>query len=171
MIRSGGDEAAAPKYAHVERERRWLVAAPPALDGVASVLIEDRYIRNTRLRLRRMTGDAQDDGGVVARKLTKKYDSADPAARPIVTAYLDAAEYAAFASLPAATVLKRRYTVDGWSVDVFKWDLAGLVLVEREAADAGALAALAPPAWAGREVTGDPRYRGGALASGGIPEE
>lgn len=39
-----------------------------------------------------------------------------------------------------------------------------------EAADAGALAALVPPAWAAREVSHDPRDQGGTLAPFGIPE-
>ena len=70
MIRSGDDEARSPKYAHVERERRWLIdpsARPAAADNF--VLIEDRYLTGTRIRLRRMTPSA---GEGVSLKLTKK---------------------------------------------------------------------------------------------------
>lgn len=168
MIRTAEDEAKAPKYAHIERERRWLVdqAARPDLAGCASALIEDRYITGTRLRLRRMTG-----ADVVSLKLTKKYDAADPLARPIVTAYLTEGEYDLFARLPAAPVTKRRYAVEGYSLDVFAGALAGFELVEIEAADDAALRALPAPAWTIREVSGDPAYQGGALALHGRPEK
>ena len=44
------------KYAHVERERRWLLAAVPDLPHDARRLtIVDRYVRGTRLRLREVT--------------------------------------------------------------------------------------------------------------------
>lgn len=55
-----------------------------------------------------------------------------------------------------------------WSVDVFHGDLAGLVLAEIELADESQIITLPP--WAGREVTGDPRYYNsnltGTLAKG-----
>ena len=161
-MRTAADEAAAPKYSHVERERRFLVdpARLPPLPA-ACVLIEDGYITGTRLRLRRMTDSAT---GEVALKLAKKYQSADPRARPMTNAYLPEAEHAIFALLEARPVTKRRYPVDGFGIDVFEGALAGLLLAEQEAPDAATLAALATPDWAIREVTGDPRYDGGALA-------
>lgn len=60
---------------------------------------------------------------------------------------------------------KTRFAVDvagmPWIVDVFSGDNAGLVLaeVELEAEDQ----AVVLPRWAGREVTGDPRYFNAAL--------
>ena len=173
-MRALADELNSPKYAHIERERRWLVdrRARPPLDGLPFVAIDDRYIRGTRLRLRRMTDSAS---GAESLKLTKKYDCADPLARPIVTAYLSQAEHAMFASLPADPLAKRRYSLadDGaeWSLDCFAGPLDGLDLLESEAADGTALAALQPPSWAVREVTADPRFDGGTLAARGLPEE
>ena len=165
-------EAAGPKYARCEFERRWLVnrAERPVLDGTPSTLIEDRYIDGTRLRLRRMTRGAR-----TVLKLTKKYETERAEARPIVTAYLAEAEYAVFATLPARPMVKRRYSlaIDGswWSLDLFEGPLAGLELIEAEAADEAALAALVPPPWAVKEVTYDPRYQCGALAqTHSIPE-
>lgn len=155
-----------PKYSLVERERRWLVAQLPPLPA-AHRRIEDRYIIGTRLRLRRITDS---ETGAVQHKLTRKYDSADPAARPIVTAYLEAAEHAVVAALPAHVITKRRHRLDGFSVDVFDGPLAGLVLAEREAADAASLAALPQPAWLGADVTQNPCYQGGHLAAHGLPE-
>ena len=161
-MRTGADEARSPKYSHVERERRWLVD-PICLPPVphAHVLIEDGYLDGTRFRLRRMTDSAS---GTVALKLAKKYDAADCTARPMVNAYLSDAEYALFAGLPRRAIVKRRHSIDGFSVDVFTGLLEGLVLVEREAPNAAALADLMPPSWVLREVTYDLRFQGGTLA-------
>lgn len=173
MMRGVDDEARRPKYACIERERRWLVdpARRPQLSP-EFVLIEDRYITGTRLRLRRMTDRA---GDRMVLKLTKKYDSADPLARPIVTAYLSDAEFALFAQLPAAALSKRRYAVVdnglAFSIDQFVGDLAGLELAEIEAADDSALRSVPSPDWTIRDVSDDPRYQGGSLAAHGIPKE
>lgn len=169
--RDGAAAPVVPKYALIERERRWRVdpARRPALtdDGV---LIEDRYITGTRLRLRRMASAA----GMI-HKLTKKYPSADSLARPIVTAYLDAEEYAVFAALAAAPLVKRRHpvTADGlrFSVDRFEGPLAGLELAEIERPDAASLIAIAPPAWLTHDVSHDPRYDGASLAYHGLPKD
>jgi CYTH domain-containing protein len=158
-------ETGDPKYARLELERRWKVdpAIRPPLAGLEPVLIEDRYLFGTRLRLRRMTR-----GPRTVVKLTKKYDTDRPEARPIVTAYLTEPEYAAFTSLPAHALTKHRYNllIEGhwWSLDLFEGALAGLELVEAEASDEAALAALVPPPWATKEVTREPRYQCGALA-------
>ncbi len=168
------DELREPKYAHLELERRWLVdtARRPLLEGRSATVIEDRYIDNTRMRLRRMT--RQDVGEVIC-KLTKKYECADPSARPIVTSYLTGSEYAALCALLAQELVKHRYRLPLggriWSLDVFQGRLAGLSMVECEAEDAAALGALVPPDWALREVTHLPQWQCGALAkAGAIPE-
>lgn len=173
-IRGLDTETGEPKYARIEFERRWLVDRParPSLDGARMTLIEDRYIDGTRMRLRRMS---RPDLGETKWKLTKKYESDDPAARPIVTSYLTASEHALLTALPARELVKRRFhlPIGGvwWSLDVFEGALAGLELVEAEAADAAALAALVPPPWATKEVTHDARYQCGALAqTNAIPE-
>jgi CYTH domain-containing protein len=173
-MRTAGDEAVAPKYAHVERERRWLVDPARLRDfsGLRSVRIEDRYLSGTRLRLRRMTDSAT---GAQALKLTKKYESDDPLARAIVTAYLSAAEYEVLCAADAAVVIKRRFAVGEdatlLSVDRFDDRLSGLVLAEIECADEQTLRAVSAPGWTVREVSADPRYQGGALALHGIPKD
>lgn len=168
-------ELAQPKYAAFERERRWLVEskARPDVAGLGHVLIEDRYLDGSRFRLRRMS---ESGSAWESRKLTKKYETDTPAVRPIVTAYLTDAEYALFASLPGRDIIKRRYRVpDGariWCLDLFEGALAGLELIECEETDDAALAAMTPPLWARREITGDLRYQCGTLAqSNCIPEE
>ncbi|HEX4695163.1 hypothetical protein [Sphingomonas sp.] len=168
-MRTAADEAAAPKYAHCERERRWLVdaaAPPPAVDPIE---IHDRYITGTRLRLREMRRD-----GEIVWKLTRKYECADALARPIVTAYLTRAEYDVLAALPALGVAKQRFRVSeggrDFSLDRFAGALDGLVLSELEAEDDATLRALADPAWTVRDVSDDPRYQGARLAAHGIPK-
>lgn len=165
MIRGIEEELRAHKYSHVERERRFLVdpARMPELDALACVLIEDRYVTGTRLRLRRMT---EHSTGRVVMKLSKKYDVADVRARPLVTAYLTDGEYALLESLPARPLEKRRYAIgeEGFSIDVFSGPLAGLFLSEIEQSDEVSLASVKQPGWASAEVTDDPRYQGGQLA-------
>ena len=173
-MRNAATEAANPKYAFIERERRWRIdpARRPSLDGRREVLIEDRYLTGTRCRLRRVTEIAT---GETTAKLTRKHDVPDPLARPIVTAYLDEAEHALFATLPALPLTKRRYAleVDGrtWSVDRFEGALAGLETAEIEWPDDAGLRALIAPDWFGRDVSADARYQGASLAQYGIPED
>jgi CYTH domain-containing protein len=172
-MRTGDEEARSPKYAQIERERRWLIDPAANLRlPAAHVLIEDRYLIDTRIRLRRMIDS---DSGFVALKLTKKYDAVDPLVRPIVTAYLTTAEHALFSSLPAANLTKRRYKLPAgdatWSIDRFDHSLEPLVLAEIEWPDDAVLRDLPSPPGAVREVSHDPRYQGGSLAINGLPGE
>lgn len=163
MIRGLDEELHTLKYSHVERERRLLVdpAKRPPLEGRPHILIEDLYIDGTRMRLRRMTAS---DSGRVVLKLTKKYDAADPFARPMVTAYLSPPEYDLLAGLPAHPLTKRRYPLGVFSIDLFEGALTGLELAESEQPDEIALAALPLPGWAIRDVSENPYYEGGNLA-------
>ena len=54
-------------------------------------------------------------------------------------------------------------------IDVFAGSLAGLVLVEVEFDDDGAMAGFTAPDWFGEEVSDDPRYANAALARDGLP--
>jgi CYTH domain-containing protein len=173
-MRTEADEAQSPKYAHVERERRWLVDADarPDVATLPFTLIEDRYLVGTYMRLRRMTNSGN---GAQALKLTKKYEVVDPLARPIVTTYLTSAEYALFEPLSAHALTKRRYAMahNGhmFSIDLFQGRLEGLELAEIEWPDDAGLRALPTPRWALREVSQDSHYQGGTLAQFGIPKE
>ena len=167
-------ELGEPKYARLEFERRWLVnrAARAALPEAFVTLIDDLYIAGTRLRLRQMRRAGLDE---TKWKLTKKYESDDPSARPIVTAYLTDSEYVLLRTLPGKTLRKRRvhFEHEGrwWSLDLFEDQLAGLEMIECEAEDRAALASLNPPDWVLREVTDLPHWQGGALAANGTPED
>lgn len=169
------EEMSEPKYAHLELERRWLVgpANRPSLAEHPATIIEDRYICGTRMRLRRMT---RRDADEVVFKLTKKYECADPSARPIVTSYLTGTEYEVLRALPARELIKHRYRLpfDGrtWNVDLFEGGLQGLETIECEVEDKPSLAALVPPHWALREITHLPHWQCGALAMAcAIPED
>ena len=156
-----------PKYALLENERRFLVAEAPDLTGAPVRRIEDVYLDAGRLRLRKVI---HFDGHAPEFKLCKKYGSADPVSAPIVNIYLTEAEHAALAAaLPGRPLAKRRYTVAqagrAFSLDVFEGDLAGLMICEAEAPTPESIRTLAFPPWATRDVTGDPFFTGGHLAT------
>lgn len=141
------------KYAHVEDEQRFVVAAVPE-GATGPVEIEDRYLSGTRLRLRRVA-----DGATTTYKLGHKVRP-DPRACSRVlhtTCYLDPEEFARLGELPGRSIAKRRWRLDPLVADEFGGDLRGLVLVEGPrpvAAPAGSV-----------EVTDDERFCGGSLAS------
>ncbi|MFZ2102042.1 MAG: hypothetical protein WAU86_15900, partial [Oricola sp.] len=88
--------------------------------------------------------------------------------RPVVSVYLDDAEYRSLAVLPGNPLAKRRYRPDiddiRIAVDVFEGPLAGLVLAEIEATPGDCLRISVLPAWVVREVTADRFFDGGNLA-------
>jgi hypothetical protein len=157
----GGKET---KYARVERERRFLLATLPIGTPVQRALIEDRYLRDTRLRLRRMT---ELDGAAprVIYKLTQKIPTTTGSPGLITTLYLSAAEYASLAGLPAATLRKIRSSFPPLGVDAFEGSLRGLFLAEAEFEDAIEEKTYRPPAAAVAEVTNDVRFTGGRLVT------
>jgi CYTH domain-containing protein len=151
------------KYARVERERRFLLAGPPAPSAVTgSRRITDRYLPGTRLRLRRVD---HRDSGACELKFTQKV----PADRPgfvqglITSTYLSAAEYDLLAKLPAAALSKTRLSVPPLSVDVFDPPLHGLVMADAEFSTDDEAQSFRPPPMAVAEVTEDPRFTGGRL--------
>jgi hypothetical protein len=171
------------KYARWEAERRFLLASVPAMVGAGpAAQLADRYLPGSRLRLRRVVRP----GEPPVHKLGQKVPG--PAGWPPAVAhtslYLDEAEYALLAGLPADELTKTRTLLgDGpvLAVDVFTGRLTGLVLAEYEldAAEyeldpAGPIAASsgasvqAVPGWPElpilAEVTDDARFTGGALA-------
>jgi hypothetical protein len=152
----------AGKYARIERERRFLLAAPPVGTPTRRFLIEDRYLLGTRMRLRRMTelGD-----GTMIYKLTQKIPTADGAPGLITTLYLSAAEYAALEGLPADTLRKIRSSFPPLGVDTFEGPLHGLILAEAEFEDSRDEARFGPPSNSVAEVTADVRFTGGRLVT------
>ena len=112
--------------------------------------------------------------GEVSLKLSKKYEAELATARPLVTAYLDEAEYALFASFPGVDMRKRRFKIghEGreWSLDLFEAPAISFMILEIEAEE-GLLETLVPPSWASREVTDLVSYQCGSLVRQPDPAE
>jgi CYTH domain-containing protein len=160
------------KYAWVERERRWLCRDIPRQLIRESMEITDLYVTGTSLRLREALSL---DGGPPMRRLTRKAD-VDSATRLLTSIYLAEAEFALLSGLPGRVLRKTRHRLQApngltMSIDSFRGALDGLILAECEFDTAEALAAFPTPAFAVREVTDDPRYRGGTLVRDGLPRE
>lgn len=149
------------KYAVVERERRFVLAAIP--DGVHETrLIVDRYLTGTRLRLR----EVHEQDGTVVRKLGQKIRLGDdPSEVACTNLYLDEQEWALLSSLPGRVLSKRRHLVrrDGLVVAIDEHE-DGTLVAE---IDGGDDPVSAIPAWLEvlDEVTSDERWTGAGLAS------
>ena len=131
--------------------------------------ITDRYIRRTRLRLRRMEPI---DGGDALLKFGQKHVPSPPdfARMTMTNLYLSPEEYAVLAVLPALELRKRRHPFEEggrtYGIDVFAGLLSGLVLAEVGfETDEDLEQRFVPPAWIVREVSNDVRFTGGALAA------
>lgn len=151
------------RFARPEWERRFLLDQSPVNASITRVRqIADRYIIGTRLRLRRIS----DSDGAVAFKLTQKLDRGAAGAfqGQLTTIYLTEEEYNILTALPACSLEKTRYSVPPFGVDVFKGNLAGLILAEAEFSSVEEAAALKLPGYFIQEVTSDQRFTGGYLS-------
>ncbi|MEM9565521.1 MAG: hypothetical protein AAGA93_23060 [Actinomycetota bacterium] len=153
------------KYAVGEYERRFLLDDIPA-GATDPRRIVDRYIDDTRLRLRTV----EQAGAETERKLghKRRLSTSDPTAIMHTSLYLDDDEFRTLATLPARRLVKTRLaiTVDGTpcSVNVFDESLTGLILMEVDLGDPSLLDGFVPPPWAGADVSGDEAFTGGGLA-------
>ena len=144
-----------------EIERKFLVADPSVVDGLDGSVIRQGYLsrdpaRTVRIRRRGelafVTVKGANHG---SRRSEWEYE--------VPTA--DADEM--FSLCEGPILDKTRYLIDvagrTWEVDVFRGANAGLVMAEVELDAEDAVVEL--PAWAGLEVTGDPRYYNANLTS------
>ena len=154
-----------------EIERKWLVGDPPVdLGTVPSRRIDQGYVAidpdSTEVRVRRADAEAvmtvkQGAGGIRAEE-----EFAIPPDR-----------FERLWPLTAGRrVQKRRHLIPGpdgltFELDVYGGDLEGLKVVEVEFPDEQAAQSFAAPAWFGREVTDDPRYKNQQLAQHGTPSQ
>jgi CYTH domain-containing protein len=155
------------KYTRIEHERRFLVSPQAdwrSLVEPYSKTFEDKYLLNTRLRLRVLTDS---DTGRRLLKLNRKAESDSPYFRMVSRILLSPGELELLDTLAGYRLRKvRHYHNDGgrvFSIDVFEGELEGLVLCETEASGLDELMAIEPPVYAQREVTGDPFFTGGNL--------
>ena len=151
-----------PKYSQKEIERRWIVAPHhlAAYENKPYRDIEDTYINETMLRLRKVT----DPVGVVTYKLCKKYGRDGSLINPITNIYLSEAEYLLLSALHGLHVSKRRYAAAEGVLDIYPGPLR-MAVFEIEFDSDQAAAIYDPPAFAGEEVTDNPAYSGLALAA------
>lgn len=155
------------KYAHIERERRFLLSKLPSRDQVLRLLrIHDRYIRGTRLRLRLVEeSDCQP-----VRKLGQKVRPVEgsPLVVEHTTMYLTDVEFSALLVLPADDLTKTRHVLAAGdamlAIDMFHGNLDGLVLLEVDLEETGTILPALPAAPLA-EVTNDERFTGGVLAT------
>jgi CYTH domain-containing protein len=151
------------KYSRIEREKRFLLAGPPAAAGDADRRrIIDRYLPGTRLRLRCVE---HQDTGVREFKLTQKVASGQSGyVQGLITnTYLTLAEYDLLATLPGDVLTKTRLSVPPLSIDIFDPPLHGLVTGEVEFATDDAAESFTLPREVVAEVTEDSRFTGGSL--------
>ena len=97
------------KYTRIEYERRFLVHATAAWRGAVrpgSKRIDDKYLHDTRLRLRVVTDTASNDRTL---KLTKKADSTSAYFRTISRILLSNDELRVFDALPGDRLTKTRH--------------------------------------------------------------
>ena len=152
------------KYTRVEYERRFLVSS--RADWRSNVeshskTFEDKYLRDTRLRLRVLTDS---DTGRRLFKLTKKLESPSPYFRTISRILLSPSEYELLEGVEGDRLKKVRYYHKYlgrvFSIDVFEDELDGLVLCETEADGLEALMSAERPPYARHDVTDDPFFEG-----------
>lgn len=160
-------DAEEAKYTRVEYERRFLV--PPDVDWRTNIepyskIFEDKYLRDTRLRLRVLTDT---DTGRRVIKLNKKAESPSPYFQTISRILLSLDEHKLFDGIAGDWLKKERHYHHHlgrvFSIDVFEGELEGLVLCETEAEGMEDLMSAQPPAYAMHEVTEDPFFTGGNL--------
>lgn len=159
----------ARKYARIERERRFLLRTfPHSVQVVRSRRITDRYIDGTCLRLRQQ----KYDDGLISLKLTQKIPERGSGAKQglITSMHLTQPEFEVLASLPARQLIKTRYSVQSFGIDVFEDTLQGLVLAEAEFDSADEAEAFVIPDYVVCEVSADYRFTGGQLACATRPQ-
>jgi CYTH domain-containing protein len=157
------------KYAHIERERRYLLADLP--EGLTRadhhLQITDNYITATRLRIRKVR-DPKTNKWVV--KFTQKFaPNPQDLSRTIITnIYLNAAEAETLSLFEANEIRKNRYYYEfegqRFSVDMFIGDLFGLVLAEASFETDEELDNFPTPSFAIADVTNNQTFSGGRLS-------
>lgn len=153
-----------------EIERKFLLEQLPGdLDRHPCKEIEQGYLaisKEAEVRLRRVAEE---------RTLTVKRGSGG--AREEIEAELTAEQFEAlWGACGSDRLRKRRHLVPLGGdlvaeVDVYGGSLEGLLVAEVEFPSPEAARAFEPPAWFGREVTGERGYANQSLARGGIPSE
>ena len=157
------------RYAHIERERRYLLQDLP--EGLTRadphVQITDNYITGTRLRIRKVR-DPRTNKWVV--KFTQKFapNPSDYSRTIITNTYLNAQEAESLSMFDANEIRKNRYKFQyegrEFAVDMFLGDLFGLVLAEVSFETDDELENFPQPPFAIADVTIHELFTGGRLS-------
>ena len=158
------------KYACLELERRYLLRELPfdLAEQANGWLIVDRYIVDTRLRLRRMI---EMESGKIVLKFGQKYRASSQSGveTTMTNMYLDEKEYGCLSKLEAREIVKRRYRYVNcgleYGIDVYEGKLKGLILAEIECETEQECERLHIPSFSVREVTDDLFFTGGSLST------
>jgi adenylate cyclase len=150
-----------------EIERKWVVVELPDVSGLKGKEIRQGYIAvtsdGTEVRLRqkgeRYFQTIKSEGGLVRNEIEVE---------------LTQAQYDELWHVTVGRRLeKTRYEIpfDSMTIelDVYKGSLVGLYLAEVEFGSVRDSEKFSPPAWFGREVTEDKRYKNKNLALNGVP--
>ncbi len=151
-----------PKYSLPEIERRWTVD-DRVLSDIGSqpkVIIIDKYLSGTRLRLRSMDG-----GSGVKYKLGKKYGDNRNYSESITNIYLSSEEYELLRQSTGVEVTKTRYRIAGGSLDIYTDDQRPIIFSVEFRSEAEAMI-YQPPEFVLDEVTDNQAYSGYVLAVG-----
>ena len=157
------------KYAHLERERRYLLRDLP--EGITRadphLQITDNYMTGSRLRLRKVREPRTNKWTV---KFTQKFaPNPEDLSRTIITnTYLNALEADVLSTVfNSNEIRKNRYAFEfegrKFAVDMFLGDLFGLVLAEVSFETDEELDQFAKPPFALADVTNEELFTGGRL--------
>lgn len=157
------------KYAQQEFERRFLISQrPETLSHAKYKEIEDKYLDETRIRVRRVKNDQ-----LIQYKLTKMLELGQPDApiHWISTIYLSQPEFAIFQKLPGVAYQKRRYYLDDESgntigVDEINLSQGTIWIAEVEFDNAEEMNGYQFPLEYDREISGEAAFSGYELAKG-----
>lgn len=151
-----GGSSAVLKYAHLERERRFLLPKQTfCITAARTLFIQDRYLVGSTLRLRRV----EEIGQTPLFKLGQKtrLNSNSPSVIAHTTMYLTEAEFETLSTLPAKTLEKTRLLLPfgemTLAIDEFSGQLAGLTLAEVDLGVAGSMPESLPIEWRTRSQT------------------
>lgn len=152
-----------PNYSRFEIERRWLVdpAQLPEIQPALGRKIEDMYLPNTGLRLRKVTLAC----GRCEYKLTKKYGKVNPITEPIANLYLTEIEYQTLKMLEGPCIRKTRYSVWGGALDIYQEPKGAPSIFEIEFDNPDEANQYAAPDFVECEVTSNPNYSGWYIAN------
>ena len=155
----------------MEIERKFLVdALPPDIDRHPASALEQGYVAihadGTEARIRRRDGASmltiKSSGGLVRVEEELEIDDATfERLWPLTEGrQIEKVRHLSPADPPAQVI----------ELDVYGGDLDGLVVAEIEFESEAEADAFVPPAWLGRDVTGDARFKNQRLALDGRPE-